>query len=68
MVIAGNYRVGVGGDLIVAVDSRPVEGNDSLQRALTRKRAGDTLELTVFRNGRTQRVQVRLGEAPEALD
>jgi S1-C subfamily serine protease len=68
VVIVGNYRLGVGGDLIVAVDGQPVEGNDSLQRALNRKRAGDTLELTVFRGGRTQRVQVKLGEAPQTLD
>jgi S1-C subfamily serine protease len=67
-VIVGNYRLGVGGDLIMAVDNRPVEGQDSLQRALTRKRAGDTLDLMIYRNGRTQRVQVRLGEAPESLE
>jgi S1-C subfamily serine protease len=67
-VIVGSYRVGVGGDLIMAVDGRPVDGQDSLQRALTRKRAGDTLDLLVYRNGRTQKVQVRLGEAPQTLD
>jgi S1-C subfamily serine protease len=68
MVVVGNYRLGVGGDLIIAIDSRPVEGNDSLQRALNRKRAGDTLELSIFRDGRTQRVTVRLGEAPQNLE
>jgi S1-C subfamily serine protease len=67
-VIVGSYRLGVGGDLIMAVDGRPVEGQDSLQRALTRKRAGDTLDMMVYRNGRTQKVQVRLGEAPQTLD
>jgi hypothetical protein len=45
-----------------------VEGNDALQRVLNRKRAGDMLDLTVFRNRRTQRIQVRLGEAPQQLD
>jgi S1-C subfamily serine protease len=67
VVIVGNYRLGVGGDLIMTIDGQPVEGNDSLRRALDRKRAGDTLELTVYRNGRTQRVRVQLGEAPQAL-
>ena len=67
-VIVGNYRLGVGGDLIMAVDGRPVEGQDSIERVLTRKRAGDTLDLQIYRNGRTQKVQVRLGEAPQALD
>jgi S1-C subfamily serine protease len=67
-VIVGNYRLGVGGDFILAVDGNPVESNDSLQRAMNRKRAGDTMVLTVYRNGRTQRVQVKLGEAPQSLD
>src|SRR5439155_4717031 len=65
-VIVGNYRIGVGGDLITAIDGKPVEGRDSLQRAIGRKRAGDTLELTVYRNKSRQKVRVKLGEAPQA--
>jgi hypothetical protein len=38
-----------------------------LQRAMNRKRAGDLMELTISRNGRQARVQVRLGEAPQRL-
>jgi S1-C subfamily serine protease len=67
VVIVGNYRLGIGGDFIVAVDGQPVEGNDSLQRALDRKRAGDMLRLTVIRNGRNVVVPVRLGEARQTL-
>ena len=67
VVIVGNYRLGVGGDLIVAIDGKPVDGNDSLQRALSRKRAGDTLDMTVYRNGSRQTVRVKLGEAPQTL-
>ena len=63
-VVVGNFRVGVGGDLIMAVDGQPVQGNDSLQRIMNRKRSSDTLELTVSRNGRLQKISVRLGEAP----
>jgi len=66
-VIVGNYPLGVGGDLITAVEGQPVEGNDSLQKVLTRKRAGDSLRLGVFRNGRSQNITVRLGEAPQSL-
>ena len=66
-VIVGNYQLGVGGDLIVAIDGQAVDGNDSLQRAISRKRAGDTIELTVYRNKRRQKIQVKLGEAPQAL-
>jgi S1-C subfamily serine protease len=67
MVIVGPYRLGIGGDLIVAIDGQPVDGTDSLQRAMNRKRAGDLMEFTISRNGRQARVQVRLGEAPQRL-
>jgi S1-C subfamily serine protease len=66
-VIVGNYPLGVGGDLIMAVDGVQVEGNDSLQRVLSHKRAGDPLKLTVFRNGRSQDITVKLGEAPQTM-
>ncbi len=62
--IVGVYQIGIGGDYIIAVDGQPVESNDSLQRVLNRKRVGDTLALTVYRNGRTQQVRVKVGEAP----
>lgn len=65
LVVIGNAQVGVGGDLIVAVDGKPVDRQDAISRALARKRAGDAMELTVFRNGRKVVVKVRLGAAPE---
>jgi S1-C subfamily serine protease len=64
-VIIGNVQVGVGGDLIVAVDGKPVDRQDAISRALARKRAGDILPLTVIRNGRRVDIKVRLGEAPD---
>jgi S1-C subfamily serine protease len=67
MAIAGNYRIGIGGDLIVAVDGQPVESTDSLQRVLNRKLVGEIIDLTIYRKGRTQHVRVTLGEAPQTL-
>lgn len=64
--MAGVYQIGIGGDFIIAVDGQPVE-SDSLQRVLNRKRVGDRLELTIYRNGRTQRVTVKVGESPPVL-
>lgn len=57
-----NYTLLIGGDLIVAVEGRKVDGNESLLSVLGRKRGGDILDLTVFRNGQEQNVKVRLGE------
>ena len=67
MVVVGNYRVGVGGDLVMAIDGQQVDSNDSLRRAMDRKHAGDTMQLTVWRAGRAQQVSVKLGEAPQNL-
>ncbi len=66
-VIVGTYQLGIGGDFIIAVEGHPVEGNDSLQRVLNRKRVGENLELTIYRNGRTQRAVIKVGEAPQTL-
>jgi S1-C subfamily serine protease len=64
LAIIGNMQVGVGGDLITAIDGRPVERQDAIARALARLRPGDKVELTLYRNGRTYRVQVTLGADP----
>jgi S1-C subfamily serine protease len=66
-VIAGMYRLGIGGDLIVAIDGKPVDGQDALRRALGQKRPGETMVFTIFRGGRTMKVTVTLGSAPETL-
>jgi S1-C subfamily serine protease len=61
-VVIYNYRIPVGGDLIIAVDGRPVAGRrDAITSALSRKRPGDVLELTIYRDGRTMKVKVPLG-------
>jgi S1-C subfamily serine protease len=58
----GNAQVLVGGDLIMSIDGKPVERDDAISRALANKRTGDTLELTIFRNGRTMNVRIKLGD------
>ncbi len=58
----GNAQLLVGGDLIMSIDGQPVERDDAISRALAKKRTGDTLELTIFRNGGTINVRVKLGE------
>lgn len=67
-VIAGMYRLGIGGDLIIAIDGKPVDGQDALVRTLGQKRAGESMELTIYRDGRTMKVNVKLGSAPERLN
>jgi len=67
MVVVGGFQLGIGGDLILAADGQNIEDNNTLPTLLNRKRGGDMLEVTSYRNGKTQKVQVKLGEAPQQL-
>ena len=66
-VVGGLYQIGVGGDLITAVDGQKVESNDTLPAVMSHKRGGDTITLTIYRGGRAMKVAVHLGEAPQQL-
>jgi S1-C subfamily serine protease len=66
-VIVGNYPLGIGGDLIIAIDGQPVQDGDLLKRVMNRKHGGDMIEFTVSRNGRQEKIQVKLGSAPQKL-
>ena len=61
----GNLEITVGGDFVVGIEGQPVDRQDALTLALSRKRAGDKLRLTIFRKGRTMDVTVILGAAPD---
>ncbi|HVO97255.1 MAG TPA: trypsin-like peptidase domain-containing protein [Bryobacteraceae bacterium] len=65
LVLIGNQEVGIGGDLITAIDGQKVTEIDAVTRALAKKHSGDNLDLTIFRGGRTIDVKVKLGEASE---
>jgi len=67
VVVGGSVQLGVGGDLVMEADGQPITSNDTLPRILSRKHGGDPIDLTIYRNGRTQRVRVGLGEAPQRL-
>jgi S1-C subfamily serine protease len=64
-VIVGNFRVPIGGDLITSIDGQAVEDDSDLSRLLRRKRPGDSVELTIFRDGGMMKVKVQLGGSGE---
>jgi S1-C subfamily serine protease len=66
-IVGGKYQIDIGGDLITAVEGQPVTGNETLQRAMAKKRGGDTLDLTVLRNGKSLTIKVKLAEAPQVI-
>lgn len=54
-----------GGDLIVAIDGRPViQYDDLISYLITHKGAGDTIVLTVVRNGQQMDIKLILGKRP----
>jgi S1-C subfamily serine protease len=65
LVLIGNQEVGIGGDFITSIDGKKVTEIDAVTRALAKKHSGDTLDLTVFRGGKSVEVKVKLGEASE---
>ncbi len=67
VVDVGNVELGIGGDLITAIDGQPVERQDALIRAISQKRVGDTIVLTINRNGRTIQLPVKLLRSPADL-
>ncbi len=52
-------------DVITAIEGTPVESSRGLTRDIGFRAPGETLKLTVFRNGQQQQVQVKLGERPD---
>ncbi len=59
-IIGGMYELGIGGDLIMAIDGKPANALDSLRTGLKNKKPGDKVELTLFRNGRKVNIAVVL--------
>lgn len=61
-VLAGLRELRIGGDVIVAVNGKEVNSQSDLNLLLNRARPGDTVTLTVVREGRRMDVPVKLGE------
>ncbi|MFN3373250.1 MAG: S1C family serine protease, partial [Chloroflexus sp.] len=55
------------GDIITAVNDQRLDANTSLRQLLLQYRPGDTVELTILRDGQEQNVTVTLGERPNNL-
>jgi len=65
--LRGQYQVQRGevGDILTAVDGVEITDRDDLYRLLDKKQIGDTIQVEVFRNGRTLTVPVRLLPLPQ---
>jgi len=55
---------GLGGDIIVAVNGESIASTEDLVEKIEDLHAGETVELTVNREGQTASVNVKLAERP----
>jgi serine protease Do len=55
------------GDIIIALDGKPVDGTHTLRNQIAAKPPGAEVNLTVMRNREKQEVTIQLGEQPENL-
>lgn len=62
--IEGDQEVPVGGDVIVAFDGKQISSSADLQSAVDARKPGDTVSLTVLRDGERRTVEVTLGTRP----
>jgi putative serine protease PepD len=61
--ILGMRRILLGGDVLTAIDGRPITGQMDLNLALNRKRPGDVVKVEYYRGGQKSEAQVTLGDA-----
>lgn len=59
-VIVGNYRIPWGGDFIIAVDGLSITDRGKMRDALGPKLAGDSVVLTIVRDGEQEELTVTL--------
>jgi len=57
-------QVDAGGDVITAIDGQKIVGESDLPRLIARHDPGDTVKVQIIRDGKTQTVDVTLGERP----
>jgi len=67
VVILGGREVPIGGDLVMEIDGKAITDPELMRDAVMRKKPGDKMDLTIFRDGRKTQVTVILGRAAETL-
>jgi len=56
-----------GGDVITAIDGKQITGMDDLISAVNAKQPGDSITLTVLRDGSSHEITVKLGDRPDSV-
>jgi S1-C subfamily serine protease len=62
---AGDGGLSRGGDLIVAVDGKPVRSSEDVSAAIEDKKPGDRVRVEIYRGDEKRTITVTLGERPK---
>ena len=57
----------LGGDLVVAIDGEKISDQEDLAQAMNNHRAGDTVQVTVYRGKKKMDLNLTLGEARQQV-
>jgi S1-C subfamily serine protease len=61
-------EVRLGGDIITEVDGKKVMGMDEVAEIVNEDKPGESLELTILRDGSTKTATVTLGDRPDSVE
>jgi S1-C subfamily serine protease len=61
-------EVSLGGDIITEVDGKKVAGMDEVVEIVNDAKPGESLELTILRDGSTKKATVTLGNRPDSVE
>ncbi len=61
-------EVSLGGDIITEVDGKKVAGMDEVVEIVNDAKPGESLELTILRDGSTKQATVTLGNRPDSVE
>ena len=61
-MLAGLQELRIGGDVLIAIDGKAITSQMDLNLLLNRSKPGDTVTLTIVRDGKKMDVKVTLGE------
>jgi S1-C subfamily serine protease len=61
-------EVSLGGDIITEVNGKKVAGMDELVEIINAAKPGESLELTILRDGSTKSATVTLGQRPDSVE
>ena len=64
IVLLGNEQFVIGGDIIVSLDSVAIASSQDLSQYVLRKRPGDVVAVTLYRDGQRMTVNAELDERP----